>query len=189
MSFKNRGKKDNSSQTGKLVRVRKKDLKEVEVPSKPSITLTGKKLWLFRIIAITVIPAFLFIFLEIGLRLIGYGYPTSVAIRYKDKEFDSYYSNIRFSWLFFDPEIARTLGPFIFPAKKADDTYRIFVMGASAAAGTPDQAYSFGRMLNVMLSRQYPGTNFEIITAATPATGAPQQIIESELIRLLPVAQ
>ncbi|MBN2588607.1 MAG: tetratricopeptide repeat protein, partial [Sedimentisphaerales bacterium] len=48
-------------------------------------------------------------------------------------------------------------------------TYRILVMGASAAAGTPDGAYSFGRMLKVMLSLQYPETNFEVITAAMPA--------------------
>jgi len=42
-------------------------------------------------------------------------------------------------------------------------------MGASAAAGTPDGAFCFGRMLEVMLHRQYPKANFEIITAAMPA--------------------
>ncbi len=149
---------------GFLSRNRTKEVKE-----KHSTSVSGWKLWLFRALAITIIPAFLFLVLEAGLRLAGFGYPTSLALRYKDKNMDSYYSNIKFSWLFFDPKIARTIDPFIFPVEKTDKTYRIFVMGASAAAGTPDGAYSFGRILQVMLRLQYPETNFEIITAAMPA--------------------
>jgi tetratricopeptide (TPR) repeat protein len=57
----------------------------------------------------------------------------------------------------------------MFPVSKSQDTYRIFVMGASAAAGTPDGAFSFGRILQVMLRRQYPDTNFEVIIPAMPA--------------------
>ncbi|MBN2591166.1 MAG: tetratricopeptide repeat protein [Sedimentisphaerales bacterium] len=169
MDSKKRKKKDISSQTGRPVRIRKKDMMEVEVEEKPSNAVTGWKLWLFRILAITIIPAFLFILLEGGLRLTGFGYPTSLALRYKDKNIDSYYSNLKFSWLFFNPGVARAIDPFMFPLKKSDETYRIFVMGASAAAGTPDGAYSFGRMLQVMLRLQYPGTNFEVFTAAMPA--------------------
>ncbi len=135
----------------------------------PVIHVTGWKLWLFRVLAITIIPAFLFIILEIGLRITGYGYPTSLAVRREANGVDSYCSNIKFSWRFFAPEIARTMDAFAFPVKKSDDTYRILVMGSSAAAGTPDGAYSFGRQLKVMLSQQYPGTNFEVITAAMPA--------------------
>jgi tetratricopeptide (TPR) repeat protein len=167
MGSKNRRNRKNQSQTGKTIRERaviKNNVKEM-----PVVSVTGWKLWLFRVLAITVIPAFIFLLLESGLRLAGYGYPTSLAIRYKIKDMDSYYSNIKFSWRFFDPKIARTTDPFIFPVNKTDKTYRIFVMGESAAAGTPDGAYSFGRILNVMLRRQYPETKFEVITAAMPA--------------------
>ncbi len=164
MVSKNRRKKSISSQTSGPVSENVGDMKE-----KPSVSIRGRKLWIFRILAITVIPVCLFLLLETGMRVIGYGYPTSFALRYKDKNIDNYYSNIKFSWLFFDPKIARTIYPFMFPVQKTDKTYRIFVLGGSAAAGTPDGAYSFGRMLQVMLRRQYPETNFEVITAAMPA--------------------
>ncbi|MBN2589243.1 MAG: hypothetical protein JXA96_05245, partial [Sedimentisphaerales bacterium] len=138
--------KKNTSQINRPVKekVEQKTLKET-----PAIHVTGWKLWLFRILAITIIPAFLFLFLEVSLRIAGYGYPTSLAVRQQANGVDSYCSNIKFSWRFFAPEIARTMDSFAFPVKKSDATYRILVMGASAAAGTPDGAYSFGRMLKV----------------------------------------
>jgi len=131
--------------------------------------VTGRRLWLFRIIAVTVIPALLLLLLEISLRIIGYGFPTTITIKDKINAVPSYCNNFKFAWRFFNPNIARTTEPFVFPANKSEDTYRIFVMGASAAAGTPDGAFCFGRMLQVMLRRQYPKANFEVITAAMPA--------------------
>jgi tetratricopeptide (TPR) repeat protein len=131
--------------------------------------IVGPRLWLFRIIAVTVIPAVLFLLLEISLRVIDYGFPTTIAIKGKINDKPYYYNNPKFAWRFFHPNIARTTEPFVFPVKKTEDTYRIFVMGASAAAGTPDGAFCFGRMLRVMLRRQYPKVNFEVITAAMPA--------------------
>ena len=185
MGSKNRRSKKLSSQKNKSAKIRTRKTrspgdktaffglfgrnKTKSVKEPPAISVTGWKLWLFRVIAIIVIPILLFLVLEAGLRLAGYGYPTSLTLRCKANNIDSYCSNLRFSWRFFDPRIARTTDPFVFPVKKSDETYRIFVMGASAAAGTPDGAFSFGRMLRVMLSRQYPETNFEVITAAMPA--------------------
>jgi len=131
--------------------------------------VTGRRLWLFRIIAVIVIPALLLLFLEISLRLIGYGFPTTITIKDKINDEPCYYNNAKFAWRFFHPNIARTTEPFVFPVNKSEDTYRIFVMGASAAAGTPDGAFCFGRMLQVMLRREYPKVNFEVVTAAMPA--------------------
>jgi len=131
--------------------------------------VTGWRLWLFRVIAVTVIPALLFLLLEITLRVVGYGFPTTTAIKHKVNTIPSYCNNTKFAWRFFHPNIARTTDPFVFPASKSNDTYRIFVMGASAAAGTPDGAFCFGRILQVMLRLQYPKTNFEVITPAMPA--------------------
>lgn len=131
--------------------------------------VTGWRLWLFRAIAVTVIPALLFLLLEITLRMVGYGFPTSTTIKCKVNGKASYRSNIKFAWRFFHPNVARTANPFVFPADKSDDTYRIFVLGASAAAGMPDGAFCFGRILQVMLRQQYPEANFEVITAAMPA--------------------
>lgn len=186
MGSKNRRSKRYSSQTGRSPRrsktgkklpsdkttffgFLKKDKKQKDVKKITRAPVTGWKLWLFRILAITVIPALLFLLLEVGLRLAGYGYPTSMSIPCKVNDTDCYCGNIRFSWRFFNPDIARAMEPFVFPAKKSEKTYRIFVMGASAAAGTPDGAFCFGRLLRVFLSRRYPQTNFEVITAAMPA--------------------
>ncbi|MHC4112811.1 MAG: hypothetical protein ACYSUY_17190, partial [Planctomycetota bacterium] len=131
--------------------------------------ITGRRLWLFRIVALTVIPALLFLILELGLRIVGYGYPSTATIKYEVNGRTSYCDNVKFGWRFFPRNIAREFDPFIIPANKPDDTYRVFVLGASAAKGEPDSAFCFGRFLEVMLQEKYPGINFEIITAATAA--------------------
>jgi len=131
--------------------------------------ITGWRLWVFRIIGITIIPALLFLLLEITLRVVGYGFPTNMFVKCKVNDTASYCSNNKYAWSFFPPSIARTAYPFVFPAHESNDTYRIFVMGASAAAGTPKGAFCFGRILRTMLHQQYPQVNFEVITAAMPA--------------------
>ena len=143
---------------------RQKDIDKVS--RKP---ITGRRLWLFRIVALTIIPALLFLLMEITLRVAGYGFPTNIIIKQKVNTVPSYCNNTKFAWRFFHPNIARTTDPFVFPVSKSKDTYRIFVMGASAAAGTPDGAFSFGRILQAMLRQQYPDTNFEVIIPAMPA--------------------
>ena len=146
---------------------REKKQKDItEVSRRP---ITSRRLWLFRIISLTVIPVFLFLLVEITLRIAGYGFPSNIAIKCKVRNTTSYCSNVKFSWRFFPSSIARASDPFVFAADKSNNTYRIFVTGASAAAGTPDGSFSFGRNLQVMLSLRYPKENFEVITAAMPA--------------------
>jgi tetratricopeptide (TPR) repeat protein len=77
--------------------------------------------------------------------------------------------NIKFGWRFFPKTISRVSEPFSFAAEKPEGVYRIFVLGASAAQGTPDPAYSFSRILNVMLNERYPGMRFEVINMAITA--------------------
>ena len=131
--------------------------------------ITGRRLWLFRIAALTVIPALLFLLIELGLRVVGYGFPAAATIKCEVNGRASYCDNVKFGWRFFPQNLARKSEPFIFPADKSDDTYRIFVLGASAAQGTPDAAFSFGRLLQVMLRDKYPGVNFEVINTAMTA--------------------
>ncbi|MHC4543484.1 MAG: tetratricopeptide repeat protein, partial [Planctomycetota bacterium] len=131
--------------------------------------ITGWRLWLFRIVALTLIPALLFLLIELGLRVVGYGFPSTATIKCEVNGRTSYCNNVKFGWRFFPRNIAREFDPFILPADKPDDTYRIFVLGASAAQGVPDGAFSFGRILRVMLQEAYPGINFEVITAAMAA--------------------
>jgi tetratricopeptide (TPR) repeat protein len=52
------------------------------------------------------------------------------------------------------------------PRQKTPGTVRIFVLGESAAQGTPAPAFGFARILEVMLHQQFPERRFEVINAA-----------------------
>ena len=143
---------------------KQKDIKEL-----PNKQITGRRLWLFRIIALTIIPALLFVLLELVLRLVGYGFPANAMSRYEENGRVFYCDNVKFCWRFFPKEIAREFNPFKISANKSENTYRIFVLGASAAQGEPDGAFGFGRFLKVMLEDRYPSVNFEVVIAATAA--------------------
>jgi len=112
-------------------------------------------------------PALFVMLLELGLWLFGYGYDTSYFIRSEDGE--TYLSNPRFAWRFFGAELSRNPIPTILSAEKPEGTYRIFVLGGSAAKGTPESAFSFARILEVMLNERYPGTRFEVVNTAVTA--------------------
>src|SRR5436305_11939586 len=55
---------------------------------------------------------------------------------------------------------------FALPAVKPRGTYRVFVLGESAARGHPDPSNSFSRVLEVMLRDRYPDKHFEVVNAA-----------------------
>jgi tetratricopeptide (TPR) repeat protein len=131
--------------------------------------ISARRLWLFRIIAVVVTPVLAMMLLEVVLRVVGFGYPAGRFLRGEVKGQPVYYTNNRFGWRFFPPELASGLEPFVVTADKADNTYRIFILGESAAQGKPDPAYRFGKMLRIMLRQQYPSVNFEVFTAAMSA--------------------
>ena len=115
----------------------------------------------------TLVPALFFGGLEGGLRAFGYGYSTRFFLPIEGRE--TYTTNQRFAWRFFPRAITRT--PVVCELSPTKDaaTYRIFVLGGSAALGTPDEAYGFGRVLEVMLEETYPGVKFEVVNAAMTA--------------------
>jgi len=135
----------------------------------PPRVITGWRLWLFRIIALTIFPILLLLLVEFSLRIVGYGFSPHAIIKFQVDGREACCDNIKFGWWFFPRNIARESEPFIFPAEKPDNTYRIFILGASAAQGTPDPAFSFGRILQKMLHDQYPAVNFELINTAMTA--------------------
>lgn len=124
---------------------------------------------MFRIAALVVIPVLFFGLLEILLRICGFGYPTGIAVPCTIQGRAFYSHNIKFGWRFFPPNISRQFDGFVFEAEKPAGTCRIFILGASAAAGMPASEYNFGRILEVMLTQAYPDTKFEVITVAMPA--------------------
>ncbi|MBI4658600.1 MAG: tetratricopeptide repeat protein [Verrucomicrobia bacterium] len=122
------------------------------------------KLWLFRLTLVLLLPWLILVAIESGLRLSGYGYPTSFFLKLDDGRF--FTSNRKFAWQYYPRETATQPFPIFVPALKLPGTRRIFVLGESAAAGTPDPAFGFARVLEVMLRRQYPEQRLEVINAA-----------------------
>ena len=101
---------------------------------------------------------------EVGLRVCGYGYST----RFFEKTGNdgTLTTNPKFAWQFYSRETSTAPTPLLVTPRKPPGVRRIIVLGESAAAGTPDPAFSFSRMLEFMLRHQYPSNRFEVINAA-----------------------
>jgi tetratricopeptide (TPR) repeat protein len=143
------------------------DQRHVKAEARP--VLTGRRVWLFRFAALVVGPVLFLGLLEAGLRVIGYGYNPHVAIRCQVDGKSYRGENVMFGRRFFGRLLAREFEPFAFPVEKPPDTCRIFVLGGSAAQGYPNASFCFGRLLQVMLRRQFPDLHFEVITVAMSA--------------------
>ncbi len=78
-------------------------------------------------------------------------------------------TNSKFMWRFFDPKISRIPEAISVALQKPPNTKRIFVLGGSAALGVPYSAYSFSRVLEVMLDNAYPEQEFEVYNVAMTA--------------------
>ena len=145
--------------------VRKKDSK----PAKSApMQLSRRRKWLFVFIASVVLPALLLGLVEGGLRLFGYGYQTDFLIR----RGNYCQSNPRYGWRFFPRAVSRTPLAIHLPINKPAGTYRIFIIGGSAAQGYPDPTYSFSRFLEVMLRERFPAMRFEVANAAMTAANS-----------------
>jgi len=151
------------------------------IPKIPVSTPVSKcRLWLMRFFVMIFVPLLVLGAIELGLRLGGYGYAPDFFRRIRIDGRNFYVPNEKFSSRFFPPAIARTATPFRFATEKSTNSYRIFLLGESAAMGDPDPTYGFGRYLQVLLQERFPGTDFEVICVAVTA-------IDSNVI--LPIAR
>ena len=126
--------------------------------------------WIARIVlAGVVIPLLVLGVLEAGLRLSGFGHPTSLFVQRRIDGRDLYIANRYAGRRFFPASLARTPLPEVFPAIKATNTVRIFVFGESAVQGECYRAVSFTRILPVLLRHYWPDTRFEVINCGIAA--------------------
>ena len=132
------------------------------------MTSRGRRLF-YRIVSLIVLPALLLAGAEGVLLLVGSGHPAGFVQRSKAGGEHTAYSNPFFTWKYFGPVKARESTPFALRLPKPENTCRVFVLGGSAAQGDPDPSFSLARLLAVMLERQYPGVNFEIVNAGITA--------------------
>jgi tetratricopeptide (TPR) repeat protein len=119
--------------------------------------------------ALVLLPLMIFALLEGVLRLTGYGYTTGFFQKIRVGDQDLLVNNDTFSLRFFPPELARSPRAITLPVKKPASTYRIFVLGESAAMGDPEPSYGASRYLEVLLRERFPEQKFEIVNVAITA--------------------
>ncbi|HTL68748.1 MAG TPA: hypothetical protein VL200_13885 [Lacunisphaera sp.] len=114
--------------------------------------------------------AVLFGTLEAGLRLAGFGYSPHFFRRARADDGTPVWRENRWCTApFFSAALVRRPQAVRLPATKAPGTYRVFVLGSSAAMGDPEPAFSLARMLETMLRTAYPERHFEVVNAAITA--------------------
>lgn len=116
-----------------------------------------------------ILPLLLLAALEGLLRLAGYGYGTGFFKRIHSGGHELLVNNEKFGLRFFPPELERFSGPISMMATKPPGTYRIFILGESAAMGDPEPAFGAGRCLEVLLRERFPDVSFEVVNVAITA--------------------
>jgi tetratricopeptide (TPR) repeat protein len=127
------------------------------------------RFWLPRIAFAIVAPILLLALTEGALRLFHVGYSTDLMEPCTIHGRPSSCYNLFFAAPFFPPGMIKTPQFFSIDPVKPQGTYRIVILGESAAMGDPDFAYGFGRYLEVMLRERFPGKKFEVINTGMVA--------------------
>jgi len=125
---------------------------------------SGWRLWVLRAVLAFTAPLLALGLLEGALRLFHYGYSPGFFVRLDNHS--DYTGNRNFGRTFFPGWMKPEPTYFVLPAEKAPKTCRIFVLGSSAARGFPDPAFSFSRILEVMLRERFPDLRFEVVNTA-----------------------
>lgn len=134
-----------------------------DAPQKPG----RMKLWCWRLLAALFGPLIAVTILEFGLHAVGVGYSTHFFVPNLGAR--DYTTNLKFGWRFFPPRIARWPSAQVLSPKKNDHTFRVFVLGSSAAYGTPSDQYGFARILRILLMERFPDARIKVVNAAMTA--------------------
>ena len=142
---------------------------QVETASTKNERQTHGRRYGLQIASAILVPILLLGILEGALRLFGVGFPTELteACTLQGKPAACY--NLFFPAPFFPPGMIKTPQAYAIPAEKPQGTFRIFVLGESAAMGDPDPAYAFSRYLDVMLRERFPSMKFEVVNTGSVA--------------------
>lgn len=141
-----------------------------EIPTPvPSPLISRWRFWLPRLVLALLLPVLFLGLAEGALRLCHVGYSTSLMepCAVHGRPLACY--NLFFAAPFFPPGTIKTPQFFLIPLEKPVGTYRIFVLGESAAMGDPDPAYGFSRYLEAMLRERFPAMRFEVVNTGMVA--------------------
>lgn len=127
----------------------------------------SRQLWIA--ISAIFVPLVVLAVVEICLRWTAIGYPTALLTPCAVQGKPASCYNLFFAAPFFPAGSVQTPRLYSIPSQKPAGTYRIFVLGESAAMGDPDPAYGFSRYLEVMLRERFPAINFEVVNTGSVA--------------------
>jgi tetratricopeptide (TPR) repeat protein len=122
---------------------------------------------IFYVILI-LIPILFFVFLEVGLRIFNYGNDLSTWVKISDTHMGL---NPDFAKRYFYTvkKVPQSIQD-VFTIKKPKNTYRVFVLGGSSAAGYPFMPLgSFSRYIRRRLELSYPELNIEVVNVSLTA--------------------
>ena len=142
------------------------------MPEQTAKNTPGHRRWVPRVAAAVLVPVVVLVGTEIALRLFGIGFPTNVTTPCTMQGKPASCYNLFFPAPFFPPGMIKTPQAYAIPAEKPQGTYRIFVLGESAAMGDPDPAYAFSRYLEVMLRQRYTAMKFEVVNTGSVAVNS-----------------
>ena len=125
--------------------------------------------WAMLAAATIVGPILVLLAVEFGLRAAGVGYDPALLVPCTVRGTPASCYNLFFAAPYFPAGMVQTPRLYAIPKKKLPGTYRIFVLGESAAMGDPDPAYGFSRYLEVMLRQRYPSVKFEVVNTGSVA--------------------
>jgi tetratricopeptide (TPR) repeat protein len=128
---------------------------------------SAPRLWIYKAALAVGIPVALFLAVETGLRVGGYGRNASFLI--PDDAPGYLRSNPDFASLFLPGSFDLRPLNFRIAARKAPNTIRIVVLGESAAQGVPVPSFAFAPQLRAQLRARYPGKAFEVINTGIVA--------------------
>jgi tetratricopeptide (TPR) repeat protein len=129
----------------------------------------GWRYWAPRVASAILVPVLILAIVEVTLRLTGVGFSTELLVPCTLKGQPAACYNLFFPAPFFPPGMIKTPQAYTIPTEKPKGTFRIFVLGESAAMGDPDPAYSFSRYLEVMLRERFPSMKFEVVNTGSVA--------------------
>lgn len=128
-----------------------------------------RRFWLPRIAFAILAPVALLALVEGALRVFHVGYPTSLMIPETLHGKSTTCFNPFFPAPYFPPGMIKEPQNFCLDTVKQPDSYRIVVLGESAAMGDPDFAHGFSRCLEVMLRTRFPRVKFEVVNTGMVA--------------------
>jgi tetratricopeptide (TPR) repeat protein len=134
--------------------------------------IPGWRFWTPRFAAVVLVTGLLLVALEGTLRLFGIGFPTDITVPCTLQGRPASCYNLFFPAPFFPPGVIKTPQAYAIPLQKSPQTFRIFVLGESAAMGDPDPGYAFSRYLEVMLGERFPSRKFEVVNTGSVAVNS-----------------